>query len=81
MTFDRILGLVCGWSVFGLLGWGIAEIWKPVLKKDRRAAQFAIVTMLIITILKIVAIPFFPGHPDFDNSVQRAVLATTVDPA
>ncbi len=81
MTFDRTLGLVCGWAVFGLLGWGIAEIWKPVLKKDRRGAEFAIATMLIITILKILAIPFFPGHPDFDNSVQRAVLATTVDPS
>lgn len=80
MTFDRILGLVCGWAVFGLLGWGIAEIWKPALKKDRRGAQIALAAMLIITLLKILAIPFFPGHPDFDESVQRSVLAASVDP-
>ena len=78
----RAAGIVCGLLLLGLLGWALAEIWRPALAAGRSAWIVAACLMLAITALKFAALFHFTGfYWDIWAKTTRALLATALGPA
>ncbi|MGH7925708.1 MAG: hypothetical protein ACREQH_14080, partial [Candidatus Binatus sp.] len=77
----RATGVICGLILLGLLGWGLAEIWRPAIGAGRSAWTVAAVVMLAITAVKFAALFHFTGfYWDIWAKTNRALLAATLGP-
>ncbi|HYK65271.1 MAG TPA: glycosyltransferase 87 family protein [Patescibacteria group bacterium] len=78
----RIVGVVCGAVLLGLLAWGLAQIWRPAIEAGRSAWIVAAVVMLTITAIKFAALFHFTGfYWDIWAKTNRALLASALGPA
>jgi Gpi18-like mannosyltransferase len=85
--YVRAIGVVCGVGLLALLGWGLATIWAPALKRGRSARGvrseliLAATAMLAITAIKFAALFHFTGfYWDIWAKTNRALLAVTLGP-
>ncbi len=78
----RATGVACGLILLGLLGWAVAEIWRPALAAGRDAWMLAACLMLAITAVKFVALFHLTGfYWDIWAKTNRAVLAAALGPS
>ncbi|HZC46021.1 MAG TPA: glycosyltransferase 87 family protein [Candidatus Acidoferrum sp.] len=78
----RAAGIVCGAFLLGLLGWALAEIWRPALGAGRSAWMVPACLMLVITAFKFAALFHFTGfYWDIWAKTTRALLAAALGPA
>jgi Gpi18-like mannosyltransferase len=78
----RATGIVCGLVLLGLLGWALAEIWRPALGAGQGAWMLAAGMMLAITAVKFAALFHLTGfYWDIWAKTNRAVLAAALGPS
>jgi Gpi18-like mannosyltransferase len=78
----RVIGIVCGGILLGLLVWSLAEIWRPTLLAGRSAWTVPLGVMLAITAVKFVALFHFTGfYWDIFAKTNRALLAASLGPS
>src|ERR1700691_2407037 len=77
----RVVGIICGIVLLGLLGWGFAEISRPAREAGRQAWMLAGGLMLAITAVKLIALFHFTGfYWDIFSKTDRALLAAALGP-
>jgi len=78
----RAAGVVSGLILLGLLGWALAEIWRPALRTGRSTWVVPGCLMLAITAVKFGALFHFTGfYWDIWEKTNRALLATMLGPS
>jgi hypothetical protein len=78
----RAAGVVSGLILLGLLGWAIAEIWRPALRAGQGAWMLAVCLSLAITAIKFIALFHFTGfYWDIFAKSNRALLAVALGPS
>jgi dolichyl-phosphate-mannose-protein mannosyltransferase len=78
----RATGVACGLILLGLLGWALAEIWRPAIGAGQSAWTAAVGVMLAVTAVKFVALFHFTGfYWDIWAKTDRALLAATLGPS
>jgi len=78
----RLVGIVCGLVLLGLLGWSLAEISRPARVAGDGAWMLAAGLMLAITAVKFAALFHFTGfYWDIWAKTNRALLAVALGPS
>ena len=78
----RVVGIICGLVLLGLLGWALAEISRPAREAGQGAWMFAAGLMLAITAVKFAALFHFTGfYWDIWAKTNRALLAAALGPS
>jgi Gpi18-like mannosyltransferase len=78
----RATGIACGTILLGLLGWALAEIWRPALSAGRSAWMVPVGLILAITVVKLVALFHFTGfYWDISAKTTRALLVAALGPS
>jgi Gpi18-like mannosyltransferase len=78
----RVVGIICGLLLLGVLGWALAEISRPAREAGQGAWIFAAGLMLAITAVKFAALFHFTGfYWDIWAKTNRALLAAALGPS
>jgi dolichyl-phosphate-mannose-protein mannosyltransferase len=78
----RVVGIICGIVLLGLLGWAFAEISRPARAAGRPVWMIAGGLMLAITAVKFLALFHFTGfYWDIWAKTNRALLAAALGPS
>jgi Gpi18-like mannosyltransferase len=78
----RVVGIICGLALLGLLGWGLAEISRPAREAGNGVWMIAAGLMLAITAVKFAALFHFTGfYWDIWAKTNRALLAAALGPS
>ena len=78
----RELGVICGLTLLGLLGWALGAIWRPARAVGRSAWMLPAGLMLAITAVKFAALFHFTGfYWDIWAKTNRALLAAFLGPS
>lgn len=77
----RVIGILVGLALLGLLGWALFAIWWPAIATGRSAWMLALAAMLAITAIKFAALFHFTGfYWDIWAKTNRALLAVALGP-
>jgi Gpi18-like mannosyltransferase len=78
----RVVGIICGLILLGILGWALAEISRPAREVGNGAWMLAAGLMLAITAVKLAALFHFTGfYWDIWAKTNRALLAASLGPS
>ena len=78
----RVVGIICGLVLLGLLGWALAEISRPARAAGNSSWMLAAGLMLAITAAKLAALFHFTGfYWDIWAKTNRALLAVALGPS
>jgi Gpi18-like mannosyltransferase len=78
----RVVGIICGLVLLGILGWGLFEISRPAREAGNGAWMLAAGLMLAITAVKFAALFHFTGfYWDIWAKTNRALLAAALGPS